>query len=386
MTRSAPVVYLSMDELSSGVGASQVVPYVERLAGRGLEVVVHSFEHGAPSADLRSRFDSAGVRWSPHPFGRPGSIGGLSRVIRAAVALRRTQGPKLVHARSDLSAAAAMLGGARDWVWDVRSLWADQRIALGALREGSPEERLMRRIESRAASRCSGVVTLTNAVLPTLAARHGEGLTSNIRVIPTCVDLDRFPLAAMPDATPSLTLVISGSLNAYYDVPAMLRFTELSRARRPTELKVLAPGPTAWDTELVTAGASISAVRFEEMPGALVGGHAGLSICRREAGVSLRAAMPTKLGEFLATGRPVVVNRGLGDMDEVIAAHRCGVIVESEDDAELAEAVAELHSLVAEPDLAERCRRAAEAHFDIDRGVRDLVQLYETIWEDASRP
>ena len=44
----------------------------------------------------------------------------------------------------------------------------------------------------------------------------------------------------------------------------------------------------------------------------------GLAVCRADAGPALLAAMPTKIGELLASGSPVVVNRGLGDMDALI--------------------------------------------------------------------
>src|SRR5687768_17448837 len=43
-----PVTYLTTDSLAEGVGASQVLSYVERLADRGLEIVLHTFEKAAP--------------------------------------------------------------------------------------------------------------------------------------------------------------------------------------------------------------------------------------------------------------------------------------------------------------------------------------------------
>src|SRR4051794_37995375 len=123
-----PLTYLTFDALSEGVGASQVLPYVLRLAGRGLQVRLISFEKQPPGPDLARDLATAGVRWDPQPFRRYGPRSGALRVLRAAALVR---GSALVHARSDLAAAAAMLAGVRSWVWDLRSLWADQRIALG---------------------------------------------------------------------------------------------------------------------------------------------------------------------------------------------------------------------------------------------------------------
>ena len=125
--RLPPLTYLATDSLAEGIGASQVLAYVERIAARGVDIELHTFEKAAPSPDLKRRLQEQGVRWTPHDFGRHGSTGGIARVIAGAAALR---GAELVHARSDMSAASALLARSRSWLWDVRSLWADQRIAL----------------------------------------------------------------------------------------------------------------------------------------------------------------------------------------------------------------------------------------------------------------
>lgn len=370
-----PLTYLTVDSLAEGVGASQVLPYVERLGQRGLDITVHSFERSNSAPDLERRLHSSGVSWRPHSFGAPGRRGGLQRVLHLAQAAR---GADLVHARSDLAAAAAMLGGAERWVWDVRSLWADQRIELGMLHAGSPEERVLRWVERRAARSSAAIVTLAAAALPVLEDRHGAGLTAKASVIPTCVDLDRFALAPMPDGD-LLQVLFSGSLNRYYDVPTMLRLVERSRRRRPTQMTVLSPAATSWDDALATAGVHRQTAAPAAVPDHVQASHVGLGVCRTDVGDSLRAAMPTKLGEFLATGRPIVVNRGLGDMDALIGEYGCGVVLHGGDDEALDTAIEELHALVADPDTPNRCRALAEAHFDLDDAVERLTNVYLTV-------
>lgn len=372
-----PLTYLSMDELARGVGASQVVPYVERLARLGVDVTVHSFEHGEPDPAVSMRLAGAGVRWRPHPFGRTGSAGGLGRVLRLAAVLRAGRRPALVHARSDLAAAAAMLGGAERWVWDVRSFWVDQRIELGMVRPGGPEERLLRAIERQAARRSDAVVTLAAAALPVLQERHGDRAVARSAVVPTCVDLDAFRPVPVPEG--ELRFLLSGSLNRYYDVPTTLRLVGRARARRPATLEVLSPATTPWDDELRRFGATRQRADPGDVPAFVARSHVGLSICASDAGSSLRAAMPTKLAEFLAVGRPVVVNEGLGDMDALLSQHACGVVLHGTTDDAVEQALDELDALLADPELAERCQRLARAHFDVDLGVVKLLELYEAI-------
>lgn len=365
-----PLTYLTTDSLAEGVGASQVLAYAERLADRGVDIRLHSFEKEAPSADIRQRITDRGVSWQPHPFGAYGARGGVARVVTGARAVR---GAALVHARSDLAAAAAMLARSDHWLWDVRSLWADQRIALGALREGGPEHRMLRMIERGAARRSTAMVTLTEAVLPVLEQRHHVPLADKATVITTSVDTSRFSLQPLSAADPVIVM-LAGTLNRYYDVPLMLRLVQRWQARRPVQLDVVTPNTTAWDDDLARLGATRSAATFAEMPQRVAQAHVGLSVCRADAGVSLTAAMPTKIGEFLATGRPIVVNANLGDAGELVEQHDCGVAVRPGDDIDTS--LDRLDALLDDRDTPSRCRRLAETHFDLDRAVDRLVEIY----------
>lgn len=369
MTR---VVYLTVDSIAEGIGASQVLRYVERLPAHGVDVELVSFEKQTPAEETRARLAAAGVRWRPLPFGRHGPLGGVGRVLRGAWAVRRAP---LVHARSDLAAASAMLAGRRRWIWDVRSFWADELLEMGRMRPRGAAERVMRFIEGRAARTSSGVVTLAAAAVPILELRHGAEVARKVEVITTCVDLDRFAPAPAP-ARPPLVLLLSGTLNHLYDVPRMVEVVVATRERTETSFEVLKPIPSPWDPDLTAAGASIDSARPDEMPERIRSSHVGLSLWRPEAGLALKAATPTKLGEFLATGRPVVVNPGLGDMDKIIATHRCGVVVPEGPDG-VAQAVEALLPLLEDPDLPRRCREAAEANFDLADGIRRLVGIYE---------
>ena len=367
------VTYVSMDPLTSTVGSSQVLAYVERLAGRGVDIDLITFEHGVDPV-VRERLAGLGVTWRPLRFGLHGPVGGLSRVLRAAWAVR---GSAVVHARSDMAAASVMLTGVDRWVWDVRSLWVDQKVASGVIRPGSLQERVMRWVERLAAFRSTAVITLTESAVAELDRRYGGVVSPKARVITTCVDLDRFGTSPMPPMP--VRVLLAGTLNRYYDVRVMLNLVSELRNRRPVEFIVASPGITDWEEEL----AGVEVVRISatpgEMPDLVSTCHLGLSVCRDDSGVSQLAAMPTKIGEFLASGRPVVVNPGLIDAVDLLERHECGVVYGSTSPTEIGEAVDQLESMLVDPGLAERCRSLAESHFDLDRGLDGLVVTYESV-------
>jgi glycosyltransferase involved in cell wall biosynthesis len=367
------LTYLSHDALTEGVGASQVLAYVERMPARGVDVILHSFEKEPIGDDLAARVEATGITWIRHEFGRFGPSGGIGRVLRGARAIR---GADLVHARADLAAASAVLGRPRRWIWDCRALFADQRLALGTLRSGSAEHRALGAIQRAASRQSDAIITLTDRVVPVLAERHGPRVAPKTTVITTCVDTQRFALTPMPPTEP-LRMLLAGTINAYYDVPLMARLVEEVRRRTSVELVVASPPTTAWDDVID----SLSPVRLTrspaDMPPLVSESHVGLSVCRDDAGVSLTAAMPTKIGEFLSAGRPVIVNAGLGDAGALVQHHRCGVVVGGVRSIE--DAADDLLALLADPELPARCRALAEEHFDLDRAVDRLVATYRKV-------
>jgi glycosyltransferase involved in cell wall biosynthesis len=367
-----PLTYLSADSMSEGVGASQVLPYVEALSRQGMTVRLHSLEKGQPSPEIADRLDAAGVRWHPHPWGGWGPTAGLARLVRGATYLCDAE---LVHARSDIPAGSALLARRPAWIWDMRGFWADERMEMGLLRPGSPQERLMRSIERQSAKKAAGIVTLTAAAIDELERRHGPSIRRKSRVITTCVELNRFPVSPMPPPEP-LNLLLAGTLSRRYDVPLMLRLIDELRRRRGTQLTALIPGPSPWDGALQDAGVPIQRAATVDMPGHLRASHAGLSVLRPGGGVAMKASMPTKVGEFLASGRPMVVNAGLGDLDQLLTDHECGVILRDDTPESVVAGADSIERLLADRDTPARCRKLAEDNFRLETAVDDLVEVY----------
>jgi hypothetical protein len=198
------------------------------------------------------------------------------------------------------------------------------------------------------------------------------------RVISTCVDLEHFALAPPPTGDGVVRLLLSGSLNALYDVPAMIAFTARLSALTPAALEWAGGPESPWSRDLATAGVVPAPCPFGDMPARIAESHAGMCLLRLDL-TSSAAATPTKVAEFLACGRPVVVSAGLGDLPAILADAKCGVVVDDTSSDGLDRAAAELAALLDDPGLGARCRAAAEEHFDVERGVDTLLETYRSI-------
>lgn len=359
------IVYVSHDSIAEGIGMSQIVPVVIGLANKGWKVGIISCEKNAPSPEIQKRFDAADVTWKPLKFGRTGALGGLGRLIRIALRLPRA---KAYHCRGDLASVAKLLSSRSPFLWDVRGLWIDQKIIIGSINTNPIVIWLARKLESLSAKGAAAVSTLTEAVYPVLLQRH-PSLTRNHSVIATCTDLDKFYFD--PNLPSETKLLLSGVFNNYYDIPATKVF--ISSFREKAKLRVTwCHGKEALKSQLDVGEDEIKTRQQDEMRTEIQSSSFGLAICKQDIGESLSGVMPTKVAEFLAVGRPVVVSQGIGDLENLLLSTQTGVVIGS--DIELA--VSEILSLLADKDTPIRCRALAERHFN----MASAINIYDSIF------
>ena len=92
------------------------------------------------------------------------------------------------------------------------------------------------------------------------------------------------------------------------------------------------------------------------------------------------ASSPTKLAEYLACGLPVIANANMiGDVGEILRQHRVGVIADDFSPAGFQAAIAQLKTLLTDPELAARCRQTAIKHFSVDVAVARYAAAYRQL-------
>lgn len=368
--------YLTIDSLSEGVGSSQITPLISRLSKSGLKINLISYEKFKPATELINFFKSIGVNWNFQDFGSTGLIGGLERFNSLRQEIPRTN---LIHARSDIPAVSGIYSEQGPVLWDVRSLWADQKVAIQKNRINRVMYTAYRKLENIAANRSTGMSTLTNAVIPILEKRN-ERLPAYRAVIPTSVDLKRFELnRKMPLVVQAL---FSGTYNEYYDLELSAQF--MKEFRKLVDCEIHWARPLESDKSRIQVGESkIFASSQIGMSTTIPFYSFGVSVCRIDSGPSLSAAMPTKIAEFLACGRPMVLNKGLGDMDRFIQEFDAGVVLDGTS-SNLVESATKLVGLLADTNTPMRCRALAEKYFSMDIGAKKYLDLYSQILKAKS--
>ena len=363
------VTYLSVDSVQEGVGSSQITPLILGLADKGKNVCLITCEKVKPPNELLRMFSTAGVTWIVKDFGNPGTIGGLIRLNT----LRRSVPRSLaLHGRSDIATVAAILSGIKAPVlWDVRSLWSDQRLLIGSAGWNRFSAKAARVLENLAARKSSGMTTLTAAVVPILEQRH-KRIPAIRKVIPTCVQTSKFLPSQMP--TGQITCLLSGTFNNYYDIDRIKQVLE--EIRKSVNLKVIWARAGESPSERLGVGEDvIISATYSEMPKLVRESHFGIAICKQGNQDSLAAAVPTKIAEFLASGRPVIVSKGIGDLDQMLPSTHTGVIIDESDS--LQNVAQQICDLVNDLKTPERCRELAIRHFDMETSIDRYIEIYD---------
>ncbi|MGQ0559092.1 MAG: glycosyltransferase [Sphingosinicella sp.] len=408
------VIYISYDGLTDPLGRSQVLPYLAGLAALGHRILILSCEKPARMKSDGGRIArlcrEAGLGWHPLAYHKRPPI--LSSAYdtwllrRTAARLHRRQPFDIVHCRSYIPAIAGLHLKRHYGVpllFDMRGFWPDEKIEGNNWNLGNPLFRsvylFFKRTEAALLEQADHVVSLTHEGKRQLLTRpQFQPSGPPITVIPCCVDFDLFPLvergqrdqarARLAIAADERVLAYLGSLGSWYMLDEMLDFFRAYRHRyrnarflflthdRPDSIFASASRRGVEPASILVRSAD-----RDEVPQLMAAADLGIFFIQPV--FSKKASSPTKMGEMLALGLPIVVNAGVGDVAEIIEDTLGGVAVSRFDEAAYERAIAAAENLADEP--AARRERALR-WFDVRTGIAAYDGIYASLEPDRRRP
>jgi glycosyltransferase involved in cell wall biosynthesis len=310
-------------------------------------------------------------------------------MLTAVLASFRVERPDVVVATSPqffCGLAGALVGALkrRPFVLEVRDLWPESIVALGQLKRGSLPVRLLEALERWLYRRARGVVVVTRAFARHVAARGVP--ESRIAVVTNGIDGE-----AWKPRPPAPELLARHGIGGAYRVGyvgtlglAHGLLTVLDAAQRL--------GDPAVHFVFVGDGADRARIEQEARQRGLANVHFTGLVPRSEVPdwlasldvllVMLRdlpvfeTVIPSKLFEFAAMERPIILSAPRGEVREMVESGGVGIAIDAEDPQKLADVITALRS---EPErarlLAARARAWAEAGFRREVLARRMVQF-----------
>lgn len=397
--RPLRVLHLCYAPLSEPLIHTQVIAYLRGLAARGHTIHLLTFEtEKLTPAYLRlwrKRLKQDGISWHALSYHQkpalPSSLFDIAAGALKAARLVRRHRLQAVHCRAQVAAAMGLLVKQMtgcQMIFDVRGLMAEERQEFGFWKPNDPSFRAVKWLENRALERADAVVTLTQR----LREKFGEKLDGKIvRVIPCCADLSRIEsqigqrdtIRRELDLRDKTVLLYAGKFGGYYLGKEMAEFFLAAREIVPNLHFLVLSQTEASEvrSELTNAGLgnsdfSLLRVAPENLGAYLAAADGGIAF--RAEGPAQIAASPTKIGEYLAAGLPILFNRGIGDQDAIL--ENIGVELDDFTPDAYRKAAQKWRALLGDETARKRCQEAAHVHFSLEKiGVPRYDEVYREL-------
>ncbi|RYD79968.1 MAG: glycosyltransferase [Sphingobacteriales bacterium] len=403
------VLFISYDGMTDPLGQSQVIPYLQGLTANGYAITLLSCEkpevYETGKQHIQTLLTESNIEWHPIMYTkRPPVLSTLYDIYnlkRTAKKIYRAHKFVMVHTRPGIPALVGLwlkkkFGVA--FLNDIREFYADSRVDGGMW---NPSSFLYRTIynyfktqEFTQVKESDGIVCLTHAAEKVINEWPVYNKQTPLEVIPCSVDLALFDPARIDQELKNKyaqqlnihenDFVISylGSIGGWYLTEEMLRFCKLL-SDQISEARFLFISPHRHEQILAAASRynipaeKIITVKASRKEVPVLASFSNYSLFFIKPCFSKLSSSPTKHGELMALGIPVITNGGVGDMYEIVTSNKAGFITDDFTDASFNNIIATLKN---KPSFSKNdIRHAAHKIYALDNAVRAYTRLYNKI-------
>lgn len=403
------VLYLSYDGMTDPLGQSQVIPYLKGLSEKGYSISLVSFEkeerYESSKPTIESILNDSNISWYPLKYTKTppvlSTIWDIYQLNKLVKRLHRLKSFKIVHCRGYITAFAGLkLKREEDikFVFDMRGFFADERVDGNLWNRSNPifnaVYKFFKRKELEFFKNADYSVCLTEKgksiihQFPEL-----KSLNIPIQVIPCCADLNHFNIKNIDFARreefikqnniKSDELVISylGSVGTWYMLEEMLDLYAVARKNRKMRFMFI----THDDAEMIKSKARergidenefiIQSSSRKDLPTLM--SIAQISIFFIKPVFSKQASSPTKMGELMGMGIPIICNAGVGDVDEIVNQTSCGELVRECTAQEYSRISQKLEEIINID--KQKIVEGAYQYYSLENGVEKYEEVYKNI-------
>ncbi len=410
MDNTHEILYLSYDGMTDPLGQSQVLPYIIGLSEQGYKFTLISCEKPdrfAANKDLIQKIcNDNGIEWHPLKYTKTppvlSTIFDLKKMKKLALQLHKKKKFSLVHCRGYITSLIGLKMKRKfgvSFLFDMRGFWADEKVDAGAWKPANPVYKTVytffKKKEREFLSESDKVISLTHKGAEEMLKWDVKDLTSEkISVIPCSSDTDLFdPERVSAEMKGSLEkelkitkedIVISylGSFGTWYMLDEMLIFFK-EAGKRIENAKMLfitydeherirnAAKEKGIDPERII----IRPGRRDEVP-ALVS-LSNISVFFIRPTYSKISSSPTKQGELMAMGIPVICNDRVGDVEDIVNSTGSGYVVHGFRSSDFEKAVEQIPFLLKSDRNAIRSK--AKELYSLDVNIPKYVKCYKEL-------
>ena len=396
----ARVLYITYDGILEPLGQSQVLNYLKGLSSEH-EIFLLSYEKEKDLNSLpyynsvKNECEQSNIKWLHLNYHKSSTKTYFDIIKGVAISfyICLKNNIDIVHSRSYLPALIALIlkkSIRRKFIFDMRGLWADEKIDSGVWEKTGYLYKLVKVLEKYFLLNADEVISLTASGEREIRKFYYlKDKEVNISIIRTCTDLEVFKpkrndISGKASKGENFVLGYVGSVSLWYNFPKVVRFFKKLLIIRPSSILYIVNNAEHTEIKETLKSFSIKDNNFileskkhKEVPLAIETMDAGIFFL--EPFYSKVASAPTKLGEFLAMGIPCVTSKNIGDLELIINEGGCGIVVNSFEDEDVEKCVNDLINLSLDLEVKQRCRNAAKKYFSLKEGVSKYSEIYKSL-------
>ncbi len=394
----ARTLYICYFGLREPLVQTQVLPYLREISKGGIEVSLLTFEPDLTRKWLPDEIETArkglsaeGIKWHCLPYHKsPSAPATVYDILRGTLRVKRliaTERFDVLHARvlvpGVMAALARKLSRRKPKIlYDIRGFVPEEYVDAGLWQENGWLYRAVKRIENWLMRESDAFVVLTEKareiLFPESRKTGFDKHSRPVEVIPCCVDLEnrfsgisqilRGQIREKLCLNGRKVILHLGALGGLYLTNEIADLLGAAKQIYPTVFAMFLTqsDPVTIVQLLKERGFTendifAGRVPASEIQGYLEGCDLALSIVKSTFATQSRS--PTKIPEYLASGLPIIANRGVGDVDELIEKNKVGVLLDDLSEASYSKALQAIEAL---GDVSARCRETAHREFDLE--------------------
>jgi glycosyltransferase involved in cell wall biosynthesis len=367
MTKKKHILFVSYDGMTDSLGQSQVLPYIREISKSNFIYTLISFEKKERFLKQRENIqmicNESNIDW--HPISYSGAIPILStiwnvfRLKNKVFYLHAKNKFDLFHSRSHVPSLVAQMLQKKHkvpYVFDMRGFWADERVDGGVWNLKNPIFKkvfdFFKRKELEFIQEANAIVSLTHNGKQEILSWQKLTKTAltlktkdlQIEVIPCCVDTELFNIKNIETKNKNeiktklgitdekWVIGYVGSIGTWYMLPEMLDFFKVLKTNKPESIFLFITNESeekiksiAIQKGIDTNDIKVASCFHKEVPTYI--SLFDISIYFILPAYSKKASSPTKQGELMAMGIPIVCNANVGDADKIISETESGWVI-----------------------------------------------------------
>ena len=405
---SKEVLYLSYDGMTDPLGQSQVLPYLVGLTQKGYQFTLVSCEKKERYFQNKKIIEQIctenNINWHPIFYTKKppvlSTIWDIIKLNKKVKQLHQKKQFQLIHCRSyipSLIGSGFKKKHGVKFLFDMRGFWADERV------DGNIWDikklhykwiyNYFKKKEKEFLSRADKIISLTeNGKEEMLSWNILNLFEQKIEVIPCAADYDLFELVTLEKRekakldlglNPSqFVLSYIGSLGTWYMADEMLHFFSILK-RKLSNAKFLFLTPDskkmiinlAKKYNLNEADFIFKFSSRKDLPHLA---HASdFSIFFIKPVYSKKSSSPTKMGELMAMGIPLICNANVGDVDLIMNKVNAGFCLATLDSSSYEKIIPRLENW--RENTLENIRENSKQFYDLKNGLNLYTALYDQL-------